>query len=89
LLYELDDLLFDNRLNSAKRFLAGETQFDKQVMILDAIAMLDQYAATKKNKGALKKLISDIKQYKQGVGEELLNKYFDFEEWIENKLEQI
>lgn len=89
LLYELDDLLFDNRLNSAKRFLAGETQFDKQAMILDAIGMLDQYAATKKNKGALKKLITDIKQYKQGVGEELLNKYFDFEEWIENKLEQI
>ena len=90
-LYESDDLLFDNRLNSTKRFLVHEPQFKKESKILEAIALLDQFAASKtpKNRTALKKLIVEIGQENKAVGEELLNKHFDFAEWLENKLEQI
>ena len=90
-LYESDDLLFDNRLNSTKRFLVHEPQFKKESKILEAIALLDQFAASKtpKNRTALKKLIVEIGQENKAVGEDLLNKHFDFAEWLENKLEQI
>jgi len=88
-LYELDDILFENRLNATKRFLLHEKQFKKQSKILEAIAMLNQYAATRKNKGEIKKLIAEIRHENNAAGEELLNKHFDFAEWIENKLEQI
>ncbi len=91
ILYELDDVLFDNRLNSTKRFLSHESKFKKQSKILEAIAILDQYVATQtpKNKAALKKLIAEIRQENKAAGEELLNKHFDFAEWIDNKLEQV
>ncbi len=91
-LYELNDVLFENRLKATKRFLlnesGGKNAFKKQIKIVEAINMLDEYTLPEKSKSALKKLIAEIRKEYQ-VGEELLNKQFDFAEWIENKIEGV
>ncbi|HWY38763.1 MAG TPA: hypothetical protein VNY73_09405, partial [Bacteroidia bacterium] len=86
-LYELDDVLFENRLKATKRFLANEPEFKKQLKIVEAITMLEEFTSEKKNRHAIEKLVSEVrKDYK--TGEQLLNKHFDFSEWLENKLLQ-
>jgi hypothetical protein len=86
-LFELNDVLFENRLKATKRFLANEPEFKKQLKIAEAIGMLEEYASDKKNKAKIKVLENEIrKDYK--TGEQLLNKHFDFSEWIAKKLEQ-
>jgi hypothetical protein len=86
-LFELNDVLFENRLKATKRFLGNEVEFKKQLKIAEAIGMMEEYAADKKNKPQIKKLVAEIRKDHK-TGEQLLNKHFDFAEWIENKLEQ-
>ncbi|MCW3103475.1 MAG: hypothetical protein JWO09_1915 [Bacteroidetes bacterium] len=84
-LFESNDWLFENRLNATKRMLAQETAFKLQSDILEALRVIFEDNPTAKNKELLKKKISEIKKKQQRSNEELLNKTFDFLEWIEQK----
>jgi hypothetical protein len=86
-LYESNDWLFENRLNSTKRILAQETAFPLQLNILEALKIIFEDHPTEKNKSILKKHITEIKKKQAKSNEELLNKTFDFLEWIEGKVE--
>jgi tetratricopeptide (TPR) repeat protein len=86
-LYEMDDILYENRMNAAKRFIANEPHFKTQLRTLEAIGGLNEYFSTGKNKPALKKLVSAIRNEKI-TREELLNKHFDFAHWIEDKMKE-
>lgn len=84
-LYELNDVLFENRLKATKRFLQNEPEFKKQLKIAEAIGMMEEYDSDKENKSKIKKLTDEIrKDYK--TGEQLLNKHFDFADWLDKKL---
>ena len=54
-------------------------------MILEALRILFEDRPTKKNIEALKKQINEIKKLQKLSNEELLNKTFDFLDWIETK----
>jgi hypothetical protein len=85
-LYESNDWLFENRLNATKRILAQETAFPLQLNILEALRIIFEDNPTPKNKETLKKQIADIKKKQTKSNEELLNKTFDFLEWMEDKV---
>jgi hypothetical protein len=86
-LFETDDVLLDNRLNSAKRFIAQEPQFKTQQKILEVIKFLSEDSSRKKRKAALGKYVSEIRKEQKKLNVESLNKQFDFAEWIEGKLQ--
>jgi hypothetical protein len=85
-LHESNDWLFENRLNATKRILAQETSFPLQHTILEALRIIFEDHSTTKNKETLKKQITAIKKMQLKSNEELLNKTFDFLEWIEDKV---
>lgn len=84
-LYESNDWLFENRLNATKRVLQQEKGFKLQGFVLEAIRLLFEDNPTKNNKEALKKLLGHVRKHQQLSNEELLNKTFDFVDWIETK----
>ena len=84
-LFENNDWLFENRLNSTKRVLAQEKDFRLQGAILEGIRILSEDNPTKNNKEALRKVLMEIKKHQKLSNEELLNKTFDFVDWIETK----
>jgi hypothetical protein len=86
ILCETNDVLFDNRLKAARRFLAAAGGFKKQRLILEAIALAEQDLALTANRRALKDIVTQLKKQHQVAREELLNKNFDFTEWLENRL---
>ena len=83
-LLESGDLLFENRFNSTKRFLANEPQFKIQQKILEAIRLIAD--KKDKNKPMLKDLLQEIKRDWKKANAEALNKQFDFAEWMESKM---
>jgi hypothetical protein len=85
-LFESNDWLFENRLNATKRIIAQETAFRLQGNILEALRIIFEDNPNAKNKEALKKQIIEIKKKQVKSNEELMNKTFDFLEWIENKI---
>lgn len=84
-LFESNDWLFENRLQSTKRVITPEKDFPLQGMILEAIRILSEDHPTKNNKEALRKILLNIKKYQKESNDELLNKNFDFVAWIEGK----
>jgi hypothetical protein len=87
-LFESNDWLFENRLNATKRMFAQETAFKLQLTILEALKIIFEDNPTLKNKIELKKRIAEIKKLQKRSNEELMNKTFDFLEWIENKTKE-
>ncbi|MBC7864430.1 MAG: hypothetical protein IAF38_15760, partial [Bacteroidia bacterium] len=87
-LLQSNDLLFENRLKATRRFIAREIQFTKQAKILEALLLLEEFLSTRENKTKLKKVIQEMKKEFKVTGEELLNKSFDFLEWMEGKMEK-
>lgn len=87
-LYESSDWLFENRLNATKRILASEKTFPLQLNIFEALRIIFEDHPTEKNKTILKKCITEIKSKQTKSNEELLNKTFDFLEWIEYKVKE-
>lgn len=85
-LFESHDILFENRLNSTKRFIAQDAQFQNSLFTLEAIRMLADPKWMKKNPGGLQKLITRIRKKSRRSKEEALNKQFDFAEWLEKKI---
>lgn len=86
ILNETDDVLFENRVQAARRFMANEPAFKKQAKILEGIALAGEDVSLPKTKTALKNVINDLKKDFQVAGDELLNKNFDFVEWLESKV---
>ena len=84
-LYESNDWLFENRLNATKRVLAQEPAFKFQNKVWEALRILFEDNPTSNNKEALKKQIDAIKKHQKQSNEELLNKTYDFLDWIEMK----
>lgn len=85
ILNETGDLLFENRYQATRRFMATETQFKKQLKILEGIGLAGEDLSLPKNKTALRNVVAELKKDHQVAGEELLNKNFDFTEWLEDK----
>jgi hypothetical protein len=85
-LFESNDWLFENRLNATRKIIAQETTFKLQANILEALRIIFEDNPTSKNREALKKQIGEIKKKQVKSNEELMNKTFDFLEWIENKV---
>jgi hypothetical protein len=85
-LFESHDLLFENRLNAAKRFITQDPQFHNSLLTLEAIRILADPKLMKKNSGGLQKHISRIRKESRRANEEALNKQFDFAEWLEGKI---
>lgn len=85
ILHETGDLLFENRLQAAKRFISGEASFKKQSKIMEGIALAAEDLSLPKIKSQLKTVVAELKKNFQVAGEELLNKNFDFVEWLEAK----
>jgi hypothetical protein len=84
-LFESNDWLLENRLNATRRILAQEPGFKLQALIFEALRIIFEDHPTAKNKELLRKCISGIKKKQKQSNEELLNKTFDFLEWIEHK----
>lgn len=84
-LYESNDWLFENRLNATRRIMAQETEFKFQTTILEALRILFEDNPTPANKKALSELVLKIKKHQTLSNEELLNKTYDFLDWIETK----
>jgi hypothetical protein len=85
-LHESNDWLFENRMNATKKILASETAFPLQLLMFETLRIIFEDHPTPKNKEALKKKIIEIKRTQNKSNEELLNKTFDFLEWIEHKV---
>jgi hypothetical protein len=84
-LYESNDWLFENRMNATKRIMAQEPTFKAQAAILEGLRLLFENKPTPRNKTAMKKVLTEIKNSIQHSNEEILNKTFDFIAWITGK----
>ncbi len=85
-LFESHDVLFDNRLAAAKRFIGQEKQYKTQLHILEVIRLLAEDLSDPKNKAGLKKHVAVLQKKNKISVEESLNKQFDFREWIGKKI---
>lgn len=85
-LFESNDWLLENRLNATRKLFANEKSFKLQVTILEALRIIFEDNSNSKNKAALKKQITEIRKMQSASNEELMNKTFDFLEWMENKI---
>lgn len=84
-LFESHDILFENRLNSTKRFIAQDPQFHNSLFTLEAIRLLADPKQEKKKGGEFQKYITRIRKESRRANEDALNKQFDFAEWLEGK----
>jgi hypothetical protein len=85
-LFESDDILFDNRLNAMRRLMARINDFPTQKKILEVIRMLSDEKVKDKNLSLIKKYISEISKESLRSNRETLNKQFDFTGWMEHQL---
>lgn len=86
ILYESDDRLLDNRMNAARRYLAGEKLFPTQAKILEAIRLLSEGASGARARATLLRLRAEIRKAWKKSNEESLNKQFDFAGWLDEKV---
>jgi hypothetical protein len=84
-LFESHDMLFENRLNATRRFIAQDPQFHTTLTTLEAIRMLADPKLMRKKGAEFPKYISRIRKESRHANEEALNKQFDFAEWLERK----
>lgn len=82
-LFEKEDLFFDNHYLSTKRFLAQEKKHQGSLRMLEAIRYISDGKQTAQKKEKLKQLFKKIKTEK--IKEDSIDKQFDFVEWIESK----
>ncbi|CAN5399419.1 hypothetical protein BH09BAC5_BH09BAC5_01850 [soil metagenome] len=88
-LFESHDKLFENHLNSAKRFIVQDSKFHNELIVVEAIRILADPKLLKKNKAEIPGLIQRIRKDSRRTNEAALNKQFDFAEWIEKKYVEI
>ena len=82
-LYEKEDLFFDNQYNSVKRFMAQESGYKKQSIILEIIHLFSDEKPSERKKSKARQLYKLIKAKRKKLGADAIDKQFDFERWIE------
>jgi hypothetical protein len=85
-LFEKEDLFFDNQYQSVKRFLAQEKKHPGAVRILEMIRLIADGKPTKQKKEKSKQLYKQIKADQNKSQSDSLDKQFDFVEWIESRI---
>ncbi len=85
-LFEKEDLFFENQYQSVKRFIANQKEFKNQTLILEAIKLLAEQRLNDVKKGKLKQLVKHLENDSAEVVVESLNPQFDFQQWIEGMM---
>ncbi|MFI5151445.1 MAG: hypothetical protein ACHQRM_17085 [Bacteroidia bacterium] len=85
-LFESSDILFENRLNSTKRFMGKVNSFPLQVKIFEAVRMVTDEKIKEKEVPALWKILGEIREESVLSNRQALNKQFDFADWVERHI---
>lgn len=85
-LYEKEDLFFDNQYQSTKRFLLQEKKHQGALKILDAIRLISDGKKTAQKKEKLKTIYKKLKTERSKAQADSIDKQFDFVEWIQSKI---
>ncbi|MBL0327898.1 MAG: hypothetical protein IPP64_00425 [Bacteroidetes bacterium] len=85
-LYEKEDLFFDNQFQSTKRFLNQEKKHTTGINILEAIRLIWDGKPTAQKKEKLKQLHKKLKKEQSKAKADTLDKQFDFVEWIGSRM---
>lgn len=85
-LFEKEDLFFENQYQSVKRFIANQKEFEKQILVLEIIKLLSEQRLNESKKAKLKQLVRQLKNINTDITVESLNPQFDFEQWIEGMM---
>ena len=85
-LYEKEDLFFDNQYNSVKRFMAQEKGYKTQSKILEVIHLFADEKPSEIKKNKVKQIYKSIKADRKKLRADVIDKQFDFEQWIEEQL---
>lgn len=85
-LFEKEDLFFDNQYQSVKRFLSQEKKHPVAQRILEMIRLIADGKPTKQKKEKAKLLYKQIKTDQNKTQSDSLDKQFDFVEWIESRI---
>ena len=86
ILFEKEDLFFDNQYQSTKRFLDQEKKHPGAKRILEAIKYISDGKQTATKKEKLKQLYKKIKTERDKAQADSIDKQFDFVEWIESNI---
>lgn len=87
-LFEKQDLFFDNQYQSTKRFLLQEKKHRPAMRILDIIRMISDEKPTEQKRAKIKQLHKQIKTDVSKVSADSMDKQFDFVEWIESRIKK-
>ncbi len=85
-LFEKEDLFFNNQIQSVKRFLSQEKKHGGAMKILDAIRLISDRKPTAQKKEKLKQLYKQIKTEGNKLQVDSIDKQFDFVEWIGSRI---
>lgn len=85
-LYEKEDLFFDNHYQSTKRFLSQEKKHQGSLKTLEAIRLIWDGKASAQKKEKLKQLHKKLKAERNKAKADSIDKQFDFVEWIGSKI---
>lgn len=85
-LYEKEDLFFDNQFQSTKRFLLQEKKHQGALKILEAIRLIWDGKPSVQKKEKLKQLHKKLKVERNKAQADSIDKQFDYVEWIESKM---
>ncbi|OFY83812.1 MAG: hypothetical protein A3K10_02840 [Bacteroidetes bacterium RIFCSPLOWO2_12_FULL_31_6] len=85
-LFEKEDLFFDNQYQSTKRFLTQEKKHQGMMKILEAIRLVSDGKQTTQKEEKLKHLHKKIKAERNKAQADTIDKQFDFVEWIESRI---
>lgn len=86
LMFEMNDRLLENRMDSTRRFLQKEPQFKAQALLLEIMRIFHDDAGSKRKKDKVKKLLGGVRTEFKRSGEAGLYKQFDFAGWVEEQL---
>ena len=85
-LFEKEDLFFDNQYQSVKRFLSQEKKHQGAMRILEMIRLIADGKPTRQKNERSKQLYKQIKNDQSKAQSNSLGKQFDFVEWIESRM---
>lgn len=88
-LFEKEDLFFDNQYQSIKRFLLQEKKHQGALKILEAIRLIWDGKPSAQKKEKLNKLYKKLKSERNKAQSDSIDKQFDYVEWIESKIKKI
>jgi hypothetical protein len=85
-LFEKEDLFFDNQYQSVKRFISNEKKHPASMRILEIIRLIADGKPSEQKRKRIKQLYKQIKADSKKVSADSIDKQFDFVEWIGSKI---